>query len=63
VDTLRLTNRFVGPIYSLRRALREAAEGNVSRPLQFRDDDFWRDVADDFNRALGPDRESETVTR
>jgi hypothetical protein len=50
-------------VYRLRRALREAAEGNVARPLQFRDDDFWREVADDFNRALGQHRESETVTR
>jgi hypothetical protein len=63
MDTLRLTNRFVGPVYRLRRALREAAEGNVSRPLQFRDDDFWREVADDFNRAIGQRSESETVTR
>jgi hypothetical protein len=63
MDTLRLTNRFVGPVYRLRRALHEAAEGQLARPLQFRDDDFWREVADDFNRAIGRPDESETVTR
>jgi hypothetical protein len=63
IDSLRLTNRFVGPMYRLRRALREAADGNVNRPLQFRDDDFWRDVAEDFNRAVGQREANETITR
>jgi nitrogen fixation/metabolism regulation signal transduction histidine kinase len=63
VDTLRLTNRFVGPVYRLRRALQEAADGKLNRPLKFRDDDFWRDVAEDFNRAVGQVPENDTATR
>jgi hypothetical protein len=63
MDTLRLTNRFVGPVFRLRRALREAAEGHMTRPLHFRDDDFWREVAEDFNRAVQPQVESESVTK
>jgi hypothetical protein len=59
MDVLRLTNRFVGPVFRLRRALREAAEGHP-KPLQFRDDDFWREVAEDFNRAVPCDAESVT---
>ncbi len=51
-DVLRLSNRFVGPMYRLRMALKEAASGRSVAPIKFRDDDFWRDVADDFNRAL-----------
>jgi len=51
-DVLRLSHRFVGPVFRLRQALREAASGEPMRPLKFRDDDFWREVADDFNRAF-----------
>jgi hypothetical protein len=35
MDALRMSNKFVGP----------------AQPLNFRDDDFWRDMATDFNRA------------
>lgn len=52
LDVLRLSHRFVGPVFRLRQALREAAEGRPVRPIQFRDNDFWREVADDFNRAF-----------
>jgi hypothetical protein len=52
MDVLRLSNRFVGPAYRLRQALKQAADGQAVRPLQFRDNDFWRDAADDFNRAM-----------
>jgi hypothetical protein len=52
MDVLRLSNRFVGPAYRLRQALKQAADGQAVRPLQFRDSDFWRDAAEDFNRAM-----------
>ncbi|MBW3596276.1 MAG: hypothetical protein KY475_03260 [Planctomycetes bacterium] len=51
-DVLRLSHRFAGPMFRLRQALRQAAEGENTPPLHFRDDDFWRDVAEDFNRAF-----------
>jgi hypothetical protein len=51
IDVLRTSNRFVGPVVRLRTALRELADGRPAQPLNFRDDDFWRDMATDFNRA------------
>jgi hypothetical protein len=51
LDVMRLSNRFVGPVVRLRNGLREVAEGRPAQPLNFRDDDFWRELATDFNRA------------
>ena len=49
-DLLRLTNRFAGPKARLARQLRELAAGDTP-PLEFRRDDYWQDLADDFNRV------------
>jgi hypothetical protein len=51
LDVMRLSNRFVGPVARLRGGLRELADGRPAQPLNFRDDDFWRELATDFNRA------------
>jgi len=51
MDALRMSNKFVGPVMRLRGGLRDLAEGRPAQPLNFRDDDFWRDMATDFNRA------------
>ena len=51
LDVIRTSNRFVGPVVRLRAALRELAENRPAQPLNFRDDDFWRDMATDFNKA------------
>jgi len=51
MDVLRMSNRFVGPVLRLRKGLRDVAEGRPAQPLNFRDDDFWRDMATDFNHA------------
>ena len=50
IDTIRLSNRFAGPFVRLRRSMRELAEGESVADVHFRDDDFWRDFAEDFNR-------------
>ncbi|WP_250931256.1 hypothetical protein [Aporhodopirellula aestuarii] len=52
VDTLKLTNRFAGPISRLRSELSNAAEGRPVRHLKFRDNDFWREIADGFNALI-----------
>ena len=52
LDTIKLSHRFVGPIYRLRNTIRGLANGEPYRPLQFRDFDFWRGLADDFNRMI-----------
>ena len=50
-DILKMTNRFAGPILRLRRELKKLAKGEQVSPLFFRQGDYWRDVADDFNRV------------
>lgn len=51
-DLCRLTNRFAGPIVRLRRAMHDLAEGREVSPIHFRERDFWKDLAIDFNRVV-----------
>jgi hypothetical protein len=48
-DIVRVSNRFVGPLLRLRRSLRALAHGEDVAPLTFRDGDFWKDFAVEFN--------------
>lgn len=50
LDTIRFSNRFVGPIARVRRHLRQLATGNTER-CSFRGDDFWSELAEEFNAA------------
>ena len=50
-DTLKLTNRFAGPVSRLRRALADLKAGRPVKPLKFRTNDFWREIAADFNQV------------
>jgi hypothetical protein len=59
VDCLRLSNRFVGPIFRLRRALRDLSQGLPAQPIVLRRDDYWRELADDFNRLVERHAEQE----
>ena len=52
VDVVRISNRFVGPIYRLRGTMRRLARGEQVVPIKFRDGDFWLEVADEFNAVL-----------
>jgi hypothetical protein len=52
VDIIRLSNRFAGPMLRMRRAMQNLAKGERVPPLQFRDNDFWKDFAQDFNALL-----------
>ncbi len=52
LDAVKLSNRFTGPIFRLRRTLANLAAGNPVRPLEFRSNDFWRSLANDFNRVV-----------
>jgi hypothetical protein len=49
IDTIKLSHRFTGPILNLRRALQEVAAGQPPRKLQVRQNDFWQDLASDYN--------------
>lgn len=52
VDSIKLSHRFAGPIFNLRRAIREVAAGNPPRKIRFRKRDFWQDLAEDYNAML-----------
>jgi hypothetical protein len=52
IDTIKLSHRFTGPIFALRRAMREVAQGQPPRQVHFRSNDFWHEVADDYNAML-----------
>jgi hypothetical protein len=49
LDIAKLSNRFVGPLVRLRRSLRLLANGQPVAPIQFREGDFWQEIADEFN--------------
>jgi methyl-accepting chemotaxis protein len=51
-DTLKLTNRFAGPILRLRSALKDASAGRAVVPLHFRSNDFWKEIAQNFNSVI-----------
>ncbi len=52
-DTLKMSNRFAGPMYRLRTALRSMAENKTVTSINFRSGDFWQEAATDFNTVLG----------
>ncbi len=65
IDTVKISHRFAGPIFSLRRAMREIADGQPPRKLKFRDGDFWHELANDFNAMiarLAPDTQQKKTT-
>ncbi len=51
-DCVKLTHRFAGPMFRMRRAMKTLAQGKTTHPVHFRDNDFWRDFAEDFNSLL-----------
>lgn len=48
-ESIKLSNRFAGPMLRLRRLMRQAADGEPVGSLEFRDGDFWQDMAASFN--------------
>lgn len=57
-DLVKYSNRFAGPIHRLQRSLQAVANGDQVAPLSFRDDDYWQELAEHFNRVVA--RLSET---
>ncbi|TWT78163.1 hypothetical protein Pla123a_09530 [Posidoniimonas polymericola] len=51
-DLAKMSNRFVGPVYRMQRCLNDLADGKPVRPVKFRDEDYWHDLAAAFNRVL-----------
>lgn len=50
-DTIKMSNRFVGPIYRFRKNLKSLAEGKAVEEMSFRTKDFWADLSSDFNQV------------
>ncbi|RMF36972.1 MAG: hypothetical protein D6753_18460 [Planctomycetota bacterium] len=48
-DVVRVSHLFAGPIYRLRMHLASLAEDSDCRPLSFRADDYWQELADPIN--------------
>ncbi len=51
-DTIKWSNRFVGPMYRLRMAMRKVAETGELAPLSFREKDYWKLAAEDYNAMI-----------
>lgn len=51
MDVLRVSNRFAGPAWRLKNALRDLADGKEVPALAFRENDFWHESAADLNRV------------
>ncbi|MGI9469527.1 MAG: hypothetical protein ACR2OA_20565 [Rubripirellula sp.] len=49
-DLIHISNRFVGPMFRLRRELRKLANGETVGPMFSRQGDFWADASESFNR-------------
>ncbi len=50
-DSIKVSSRFTGPIHRLREGLKGLAGGQSVPALTFRGDDFWQELAEDFNRV------------
>lgn len=59
IDAIRVSNRFAGPVSRLRKTIQELAQGNEPQPLEFRENDFWRNLAEEFNGMVEKLRNSE----
>lgn len=50
---LKISNKIVGPIYNLRKNLKEIREKKaVGRPIAFRKDDYFAELAEEVNSTL-----------
>jgi hypothetical protein len=49
LDVRRVSNRFAGPLFRLRRAMQGLARGEPVPPISFREGDFWTEIAHEFN--------------
>ena len=51
-DVLRLSQRFVAPVWNLRNALKRLELGDAVSPLELRRGDYWHDLLGRFNQLL-----------
>ena len=51
-DSIQLSHRFVGPMKRLRVNLKALGRGDDVRPMKLRPEDYWVELADEFNAVL-----------
>lgn len=61
-DVVRVSHRFVGPVHRLRGALRDLADGKSTPNIEFREGDFWCEMATEFNRVADRVRQADQST-
>lgn len=49
LDLLKLSHRWVGPVFRLRKCLHALSRREPVPPIRFRNGDFWQDLAGDIN--------------
>jgi hypothetical protein len=52
-DIVKLSHRFAGPIYRLKKFLDSVDTGKEKGQLWFRDGDFWSELVDPINHIVG----------
>ncbi len=48
-DSIKLSNRFAGPMVSFRNALDNLAKGQPMNGIRFRNNDFWHEISGNLN--------------
>ena len=51
-DTVKLSNRFAGPMVRLKNAFQDGAASGELKEIKFRKGDFWMDVAENYNAMV-----------
>lgn len=51
-DAIRMSHRFAGPVSRLRQVIRSLAAGGTAERIEFRENDFWKEIASDMNRLM-----------
>ncbi len=59
-DALRLSNRFAGPVFQIRKSLVNYNQTGRFTRVAIRKDDFWHDLADEVNKAVDSSTSSAT---
>lgn len=58
LDALVFSNRFVGPVWNLRKHLKALVNEGSCEEVRFRGGDYYRDLHDNFNKLVCALRES-----
>lgn len=51
-DLIRVSNRFAGPMVRFKKQLHTAATGGPLEPVNFRENDYWQELAENYNTLI-----------